>query len=127
MSAVEHFEVLIVGSGQGGKLLAWHLARSGKRVAVVERQWVGGSCPAVACLPSENEIWSAKVAYFAQHAAQFGTIIGSVATDMAKVRGRKQGMIDGEKNAFAAVAQFYLERLRSHEAACSHDESGLSS
>jgi pyruvate/2-oxoglutarate dehydrogenase complex dihydrolipoamide dehydrogenase (E3) component len=66
------FEVVILGSGQGGKLLAWNLARSGKKVAVVERQWVGGSCPAVACLPSKNEIWSARVAYLAQHAERFG-------------------------------------------------------
>lgn len=97
MSAVEQFEVLILGSGQGGKLLAWHLARSGKRVAVVERQWVGGSCPAVACLPSKNEIWSARVAHLARHAAQFGTKTELIVIDMAKVRGRKQAMVDGEK------------------------------
>ena len=68
----EHFDTVILGSGQGGKGLAWHLARSGQKVAVVERRWVGGSCPAVACLPSKNEIWSARVAYLAQHAQQFG-------------------------------------------------------
>ena len=60
MSEAEQFDVVILGSGQGGKLLAWDLARSGKKVAVVERQWVGGSCPAVACMPSKNEIWSAQ-------------------------------------------------------------------
>jgi pyruvate/2-oxoglutarate dehydrogenase complex dihydrolipoamide dehydrogenase (E3) component len=49
MTAPERFDVLILGSGQGGKLLAWDLARSGKAAAVVERRWVGGSCPAVAC------------------------------------------------------------------------------
>src|SRR5262245_61773525 len=84
MSHTEEFDTLILGSGQGGKLLAWHLARSGQRVAVVERQWVGGSCPAVASLPSKNELWSARVAYLAQHAEQFGTITGPVKTDMAK-------------------------------------------
>ncbi|WP_370193935.1 FAD-dependent oxidoreductase [Bradyrhizobium elkanii] len=60
MSAIEKFDVVILGSGQGGKQLAWHLGRSGKKVAVVERRWVGGSCPAVACLPSKNELWSAR-------------------------------------------------------------------
>src|SRR4029077_15520859 len=90
----EHQDFLILGSGQGGKLLAWHLARSGQRVAVVERHWVGGSCPAVACLPSKNEIWSARVAHLIRHAAQFGTETGPVATDLAKVRRRKQDMID---------------------------------
>jgi len=96
MPQPEHHDFLILGSGQGGKLLAWHLARSGQRVAVVERRWVGGSCPAVACLPSKNEIWSARVAHLTRHAAQFGTETGPVATDMAKVRRRKQDMIDRE-------------------------------
>src|SRR5580698_3641610 len=96
MSQVEHFDTLILGSGQGGKLLAWHLGRSGQRVAVVERQWVGGSCPAVACLPSKNEIWSARVAHLTRNAAQFGMTTGPVSVDMAKVRERKRGMIERE-------------------------------
>src|SRR5207237_8479220 len=91
------FEVVIRGSGCGGKLLAWHLARSGRRTAVIERRWIGGSCPNIACLPSKNEIWSARVAYLAQHAAQFGTMItGPVTTDMAKVRQRKRDMVERE-------------------------------
>src|SRR6201981_4002380 len=97
MSQPEQFEVLILGSGQGGKLLAWQIARSGRRAAVVERRWIGGSCPNIACLPSKNEIWSARVAYLAQHAAQFGTMItGPVTTDMAKVRQRKRDMVERE-------------------------------
>jgi pyruvate/2-oxoglutarate dehydrogenase complex dihydrolipoamide dehydrogenase (E3) component len=96
MSKVEHFDVLILGSGQGGKLLAWHLGRAGRSVAVVEREWVGGSCPAVACLPSKNEIWSARVAHLARHAVQFGTMTGPVTVDMAKVRERKRGMVERE-------------------------------
>jgi pyruvate/2-oxoglutarate dehydrogenase complex dihydrolipoamide dehydrogenase (E3) component len=58
----EHVEFLILGSGQGGKLLAWHMAQSGRRTAVVERRWVDGSCPNVACLPSKNEIWGKRYA-----------------------------------------------------------------
>jgi pyruvate/2-oxoglutarate dehydrogenase complex dihydrolipoamide dehydrogenase (E3) component len=96
MPQPEHYDSLILGSGQGGKLLAWNLARSGKQVAVVERQWVGGSCPAVACMPSKNEIWSARVAYLAEHAAQFGAVTGPVHTEMARVRRRKQDMIERE-------------------------------
>jgi pyruvate/2-oxoglutarate dehydrogenase complex dihydrolipoamide dehydrogenase (E3) component len=92
----ERFDVLILGSGQGGKLLAWHLASAGKKVAVVERRWVGGSCPAVACLPSKNEIWSAKVAHTVHNAGPFGTVVDGIKTDMRKVRGRKQDMIDRE-------------------------------
>jgi pyruvate/2-oxoglutarate dehydrogenase complex dihydrolipoamide dehydrogenase (E3) component len=96
MPKSERFDVVILGSGQGGKLLAWHLGRSGKKVAVVERRWVGGSCPAVACLPSKNELWSARVAHIVRNAAHFGTLADNVKTDMREVRRRKQGMIDRE-------------------------------
>jgi pyruvate/2-oxoglutarate dehydrogenase complex dihydrolipoamide dehydrogenase (E3) component len=94
MAQPERFEILVLGSGAGGKLLAWHMARSGRRTAVVERRWVGGSCPNIACLPSKNEIQSAKVAHLTRHAAQYGTVTGPVATDMAKVRQRKRDMVD---------------------------------
>ena len=78
----ESFDVVVLGSGQGGKQLAWSLGKSGKKVAVVERRWVGGSCPAVACMPSKNELWSARVAHIVRHAAEFGTLVGDVKTDM---------------------------------------------
>src|ERR1700758_5597715 len=106
MAHAEYFDVVILGSGQGGKLLAWHLGRSGKKVAVIERRWVGGSCPAVACLPSKNEIWSARIAHIAQHAGAYGTMTGEVRVDMAKVRTRKQAMIDRE---IAAHLKAYKE------------------
>src|SRR6201996_6714322 len=89
MPKAESFDAVILGSGQGGKQLAWHLGRSGKKVAVVERRWVGGSCPAVACLPSKNELWSARVAHLVRNASHFGTVTGPVSTDMRKVRRRK--------------------------------------
>src|SRR5262249_51965076 len=68
MSQPQRYEVLVLGSGAGGKLLAW----SGRRTVVVERKWIGDSCPNVNCLPSKNEIWSAKVADLVHHAAKFG-------------------------------------------------------
>jgi pyruvate/2-oxoglutarate dehydrogenase complex dihydrolipoamide dehydrogenase (E3) component len=96
MTEPERFQTVILGSGQGGKLLAWHLAKMGRRTAVVERRWVGGSCPAVACMPSKNEIWSARVGYLSRHAAAFGAVNGAIKTDMAKVLGRKRAMVDRE-------------------------------
>jgi pyruvate/2-oxoglutarate dehydrogenase complex dihydrolipoamide dehydrogenase (E3) component len=96
MSDPEQFEILILGSGEAGKLLAWHMAQSGRRTAVVERRWIGGSCPNIACLPSKNEIWSAKVAHLARHGAQFGTVTGPVTIDMAAVRQRKRDMVKRE-------------------------------
>jgi pyruvate/2-oxoglutarate dehydrogenase complex dihydrolipoamide dehydrogenase (E3) component len=94
MSQSERIEILILGSGAGGKLLAWHMARSGRRTAVVERRWIGGSCPNVNCLPSKNEIQSAKVASLVRHGAEYGAKTGPVEIDMATVRDRKRNMVD---------------------------------
>ena len=90
----DHYENLIIGSGEGGKYLAWHLARSGFRTAVVERKLVGGSCPNTNCLPSKNEIWSAKVADLTAHGDRFGSMTGPVRVDMARVLARKTAMVD---------------------------------
>ena len=95
MSHAEHLEMLILGSGEGGKFLAWHMAKSGHRTAVVERKLIGGSCPNTNCLPSKNEIWSAKVADLLHHADQFGMVTGSTTLDMARVLARKREMVDG--------------------------------
>jgi pyruvate/2-oxoglutarate dehydrogenase complex dihydrolipoamide dehydrogenase (E3) component len=94
MPQPERFDVLVLGSGTGGKLIAWHMARSGQRTAVVERQWIGGACPNIACMPSKNEIRSAEVAHFARHAGEFGTMTSSVVVDMATVRRRKREMVE---------------------------------
>jgi pyruvate/2-oxoglutarate dehydrogenase complex dihydrolipoamide dehydrogenase (E3) component len=94
MSQPEQFDVLILGSGGGGKLTAWHMGRSGRRTAVVERRWIGGSCPNIACLPSKNEIHSAEVAHLARNGAQFGVMTGPVKVDMARVVRRKRDMVE---------------------------------
>jgi pyruvate/2-oxoglutarate dehydrogenase complex dihydrolipoamide dehydrogenase (E3) component len=88
------YDALILGSGTGGKLLAWHLAQSGHKTVVVERRWIGGSCPNIACMPSKNEISSAKVADVARHGGNYGTETDSVTVDMAMVRRRKREMVE---------------------------------
>ena len=99
MSQPEHVDVLILGSGGGGKLTAWHTARSGKRTAVVERRWIGGSCPNIACLPSKNEIRSAEVVHLARNGAEFGAMTGPIKVDMGKVRQRKRDMVQAQVDA----------------------------
>src|SRR5215510_9730235 len=96
MAQPERFDILVLGSGKSGKLLAWHMAQSGRRTAVVERQWIGGSCPNVACLPSKNEIWSARDGHLARQGARFGVVTGNVTTDMRTVRQRKRDMVNRE-------------------------------
>ena len=63
MSHPEDYDLVVLGSGRG-RLLAWSLASEGKRTAVVERRYVAGSCPSIACLPSKNVIHGAKVANY---------------------------------------------------------------
>jgi pyruvate/2-oxoglutarate dehydrogenase complex dihydrolipoamide dehydrogenase (E3) component len=92
---VENYKNVVIGSGEGGKYLAWHLAQSGQRTVVVERRWIGGSCPNVNCLPSKNENWSAKVADVVHHASRFGVTPSSASSDMAAVRKRKREMVEG--------------------------------
>lgn len=94
MSKRQHYEILVIGSGEAGKYLAWTMAKAGKRTAVVERAYVGGSCPNIACLPSKNIIHSAKVAELIERAPEFGLATGPVGIDMAGVRQRKRRMVD---------------------------------
>ncbi len=105
MSQPEQFDILVLGSGAAGKLLAWHMAHAGYRTTVVERQLIGGSCPNTNCLPSKNEIWSAKVADLVRHAAAFGTVTSPGSVDMARVRQRKRDMVEG-------LIAMHLERYR---------------
>jgi pyruvate/2-oxoglutarate dehydrogenase complex dihydrolipoamide dehydrogenase (E3) component len=94
VAAPEEYDVLVLGSGAGGKLLAWQMAKSGRRTAVVERRWIGGSCPNIACMPSKNEIWNARAVHLARQAATLGAKVQIVSADMAAVRQRKQAMVD---------------------------------
>jgi pyruvate/2-oxoglutarate dehydrogenase complex dihydrolipoamide dehydrogenase (E3) component len=105
MSQPERVEVLVLGSGAGGKLLAWHMAEAGHRTAVVERKWIGGSCPNVNCLPSKNEVKSAEVADVVSRAAAFGTAVANARTDMATVLSRKRSMVEG-------LVAMHVERYR---------------
>jgi len=110
---MERFDVVVLGSGEAGKFLAWTFGRQGKRVAVIERRYIGGSCPNIACLPSKNLIHSAKVASYFARAAEFGVIYDGYRIDMAAVRERKRKMVAGlidihRKNFEASHVEFIL-------------------
>jgi pyruvate/2-oxoglutarate dehydrogenase complex dihydrolipoamide dehydrogenase (E3) component len=94
MSAIERYEILILGSGEAGKYLAWTLAKEGRRTAVVERGLIGGSCPNVACLPSKNVIHSARVAALCRRGGEFGITTAPMSVDMTGVRHRKRKMVE---------------------------------
>lgn len=94
MPEVEHYEFLVMGSGESGKNLTWNMAQAGHRTAVVERKYIGGSCPNIACLPSKNVIRSAKANWFARHGSEYGIQAGPVSTDMRGVFNRKRKMVE---------------------------------
>jgi pyruvate/2-oxoglutarate dehydrogenase complex dihydrolipoamide dehydrogenase (E3) component len=94
-SPLEDYDVVVLGSGEAGKYLAWTLARQGQRAVVIERKYVGGSCPNIACLPSKNVIHSAKVASYFQRSEEFGITKDHWAIDMSAVRERKRKMVAG--------------------------------
>ena len=105
MPDLERYEILVIGSGEAGKHLTWTMAQAGHRTAVVERKYIGGSCPNIACLPSKNVIRSAKANWFARHGAEYGIQSGPVSTDMKGVLNRKRKMVEGE-------VQLHLERFK---------------
>jgi pyruvate/2-oxoglutarate dehydrogenase complex dihydrolipoamide dehydrogenase (E3) component len=89
----EEYDLVVLGSGAGSKLTAWTLAKQGKRVAVIERKYIGGSCPNIACLPSKNIVHSAKVASYFRRAEEFGIDTKGFAVNMSVVRDRKRKMV----------------------------------
>src|ERR1700733_5162107 len=95
MSAAEKYDVLVFGGGTAGKVVAWTMAKDGRRTAVVDRKYIGGACPNVACLPSKNVIHPAKVASLVARHREFGIETGPVSIDMAAVYARKREMADG--------------------------------
>ena len=105
MPEVERYEILVIGSGEAGKHVTWTFAQADHRTAVVERKYIGGSCPNIACLPSKNVIRSAKANWFARHGAQYGIQSGSVSTDMKGVLSRKRKMVE-------AGVQAHLDRFK---------------
>jgi pyruvate/2-oxoglutarate dehydrogenase complex dihydrolipoamide dehydrogenase (E3) component len=94
----ERFDAIILGTGQAGKPLALDLGEAGRRTAVIEREHVGGTCVNVGCTPTKTMVASARVAYLARRAADYGVHTGPVNVDMAQVRQRKQAIVDDFRN-----------------------------
>src|SRR6266571_1208095 len=87
------YDLLVLGSGEAGKYIAWTQAKKGMQVAVIEQKYVGGSCPNIACLPSKNIIHSAKIASYFWRSWEFGISKDNCRIDMAQVRARKRAMV----------------------------------
>jgi pyruvate/2-oxoglutarate dehydrogenase complex dihydrolipoamide dehydrogenase (E3) component len=98
MSNPKPYDALIIGVGQAGNPLASALVQAGWKVAVVEREHVGGTCVNVGCTPTKTMVASARVAYLARRGADFGVGTSDVAVDLPAVRQRKQRIVDDSRN-----------------------------
>jgi pyruvate/2-oxoglutarate dehydrogenase complex dihydrolipoamide dehydrogenase (E3) component len=106
MSAADHYQAVVVGSGQGGTPLSRALADAGLRTALIERAHVGGTCVNEGCTPTKTMIASARVAYLARRGADYGVLTGDVRVDMARVRQRKRDIV----NSFRHGSQTRLDK-----------------
>ncbi len=92
--APEKFDALIIGAGQAAAPLAHALGEAGWKIAVVERKHVGGSCINFGCTPTKAMAASARVAYLARRAEEYGVRTGTVAVDLARVLARRNAIVD---------------------------------
>jgi len=97
----EEYDLVILGSGMGSKYLAWTFAEQGRRVATIERKYLGGACPNIACLPSKNIIHSAKVASYFRRGQEFGISTDGFTVNMSAVRDRKRRMVQRMSSSIA--------------------------
>jgi pyruvate/2-oxoglutarate dehydrogenase complex dihydrolipoamide dehydrogenase (E3) component len=96
--ATRHYDAIVIGAGQGGVPLARTLAQAGRKVALVEREHVGGTCYNEGCTPTKTMVASAKVAYLDRRSADYGVKNGQVTVDMVAVRQRKRDIVEDFRN-----------------------------
>ncbi|WP_454872276.1 FAD-containing oxidoreductase [Paraburkholderia xenovorans] len=90
----QHFNAVVIGTGQGGSPLAVRLGQSGRKTAVIERAAFGGTCVNVGCTPTKSYVASARAAHVARHCAELGVqVSGAISVDLAAVKARKDRII----------------------------------
>jgi pyruvate/2-oxoglutarate dehydrogenase complex dihydrolipoamide dehydrogenase (E3) component len=98
--ALEEYDLVILGGGTGSTVAAWTFAGQGRRVAVIERKYIGGSCPNIACLPSKNILHSARVVSYLRRGEEFGIATDGFRLEMPAVRARKRAMVSGLNDVY---------------------------
>ncbi|MEV6302920.1 mercuric reductase [Actinoplanes sp. NPDC051861] len=99
---MDSYDVIVIGTSQGGRLFPLELAQAGKRVALVERDQLGGACVNTGCTPTKTMVASARLAHLARRGAEFGVRAGAVSVDLAAVRERKRAMVAGARENYAS-------------------------
>jgi pyruvate/2-oxoglutarate dehydrogenase complex dihydrolipoamide dehydrogenase (E3) component len=108
---MNHYDAIVIGAGQAGTPLSVALAEAGRRTALIESRHVGGTCVNVGCTPTKTMVASARVAYLARRAADYGVRCASVGVDMAQIVRRKQAIVDD----FRTGVQRRLENAKNVE------------
>ncbi|MEV4347185.1 mercuric reductase [Actinoplanes sp. NPDC049596] len=98
----EQYDAIVIGTSQGGRLLPLELAKAGKRVALVERDSLGGVCVNTGCTPTKTMLASARLAYQSRRGAEFGVHVGTVSVDLAAVRRRKDAIVGGARENYVS-------------------------
>ena len=96
--AIKQYDAIIIGAGQAGGPLSTAMAKAGWKTAIIERVHVGGTCINEGCTPTKTMVASARVAYLARRAADYGVHTGPVSVDMSIVRKRKRDIVDSFRN-----------------------------
>ncbi|MCB2199071.1 mercuric reductase [bacterium] len=107
----EHFDDIVIGTGQAGKPLAIELAGKGRHTAIIEKGAVGGTCVNVGCTPTKTMVASARNAWLARRGAEFGVKTGDVTVSMEQVRARKRAIV----HSFSAGGKKSLETTKNLE------------
>src|SRR5207302_6622141 len=105
MQQATKYDVIVIGTSQGGRFLPIVFAKAGRKVAVVERGHVGGVCVNVGCTPTKTMVASARVAYLANRGAFYGVQSGPISVNLQAVRKRKQAVVDGARANSRAISQ----------------------
>jgi pyruvate/2-oxoglutarate dehydrogenase complex dihydrolipoamide dehydrogenase (E3) component len=106
MDSPDHYQAIVIGSGQGGMPLARALAEAGLRTAIIEREHVGGTCVNEGCTPTKTMVASARVAYLTRRSADYGVHHSDMRVDMQRVRERKRDIV----TSFRTGSQRRLEK-----------------
>jgi len=111
--ADEHYDAIVIGTSQGGRFLPVDLAKAGQKVAVIERDQLGGVCVNRGCTPTKTMVASARLTYQARRAGEYGVRLGPVSVDLAAVRERKRNMVAGARKNYASnMAQDGLDLIQ---------------
>src|SRR6201996_1592843 len=100
--ADDHYDVIVIGTSQGGRFLPVELAGEGRKGALVERAQLGGVCVNSGCTPTKTMVASARLAGQARRGAEYGVRTGPVSVDLAAVRERKRAMVAGARENYAS-------------------------